>query len=113
MSAKIIMRTAERPEGPWSDPEIIYRAPEPSWDKTYFCYAAKGHPELSAPDELLVSYVCNSTDFAKMAGDARIYKPRFIRLKFDPAPQVFDRAAGPSSQSSDAGILPPCRKSQT
>jgi len=29
-----------------------------------------------------VSYVCNSTDFWKMAADARIYRPKFIRIEF-------------------------------
>ncbi|MFH0760321.1 MAG: DUF4185 domain-containing protein [Bacteroidota bacterium] len=82
MSEKIIMRTSARPEGPWSGQQVIYNCPEAAWDKDYFCYAARAHPELSGPDELLVSYVCNSTDFWKMAGDARIYVPKFIRIKF-------------------------------
>ncbi len=83
MSDKIMLRTAVSPEGPWSPPEVIYRTPETAWDKSYFCYAAKGHPELSGEKDLLVSYVCNSTDFFKMAADARIYRPKFIRIEFD------------------------------
>jgi len=54
-----------------------------TWDSSYFCYAAKAHPELSRQDdELIVSYVCNANDFWKMAADARIYRPKFLRLKF-------------------------------
>ena len=52
-------------------------------DEDIFCYAAKGHPELSlTPDELIITYVANSTDFYKMAADARLYRPRFIRVRF-------------------------------
>ena len=82
MSESIIMRTSEKPEGPWSAQEIIYKTPETGWDKDYFCYAARGHQELSGNNELLISYVCNSFDFWKMAADTRIYRPRFIRIKF-------------------------------
>ena len=83
LSEKILMRFAASPVGPWSAPTTIYRTPEMGWDKTYFCYAAKAHPELSRQDdELIVSYVCNSNDFWKMAADARIYFPKFLRIKF-------------------------------
>jgi len=34
-------------------------------------------------DELVITYVANSTDFARCARDARIYWPRFARVKFD------------------------------
>lgn len=83
LSRNILMRLAPAPEGPWSAPRPLYRTPEMDWDKDYFCYAAKGHPELSRrDDEMIVSYVCNSYDFGKMAGDARIYSPRFLRVRF-------------------------------
>jgi hypothetical protein len=83
MSKNIIMRLSPTPVGPWSDAYKIYECPEVTWHKTYFCYAAKAHPEISAPDELIITYVCNSTDFWQMAKDARIYRPRFLRIKFD------------------------------
>ena len=76
------MRTANKPEGPWSPREVIYKAPESGWDKSYFCYAARGHAELSGKNDLLVSYICNSTDFWKMAANADIYRPKFIRIRF-------------------------------
>jgi hypothetical protein len=54
--------------------------------KDILCYAAKGHPELSiAPNELIITYVANSTDFYKMVADARLYRPRFIRVSFEKA----------------------------
>ena len=83
LSDKIMLRWAASPVGPWSEAQTIYRTPEMSWDSSYFCYAAKGHPELARQeDELIVSYVCNANDFWKMAGDARIYRPKFVRVKF-------------------------------
>jgi hypothetical protein len=83
LSEKIMMRFACSPVGPWSAPTTIYRTPETGWDSTYFCYAAKAHSELSRrDDELIVSYVCNSNDFWKMAANARIYFPKFIRVRF-------------------------------
>ncbi|MFH1882574.1 MAG: DUF4185 domain-containing protein [Planctomycetota bacterium] len=83
MSKNIMMRLAPTPVGPWSSAYKVYECPEVEWHKTYFCYAAKAHPEISKDDELIVTYVCNSTDFWQMAADARIYRPRFLRIKFD------------------------------
>ncbi len=83
LSQNILMRVAPAPEGPWSAPRLVYKTPETGWDKDYFCYAAKAHPELArASAELIVSYVCNSFDFGKMASDARIYVPKFLRVRF-------------------------------
>ena len=83
MSKNILMRLAPTPVGPWSSAYKVFECPEVEWHKTYFCYAAKAHPEISSKDELIVTYVCNSTDFWKMAADARIYRPRFLRIKFN------------------------------
>ena len=82
-SHTIAARFARYPWGPWSQPMEIYQCPEMNWDVDIFCYAAKGHPDLTArPDELIVTYVANSTDFYKMAADTRLYRPRFIRIRF-------------------------------
>jgi hypothetical protein len=83
MSENIIMRTAEKPEGPWSRQIVVYKTPETEWSKNYFCYAGRSHIELSGTKDLLVSYICNSTDFFEMASDARIYRPKFIRIRFE------------------------------
>lgn len=83
MSKNIIMRLSPTPTGPWSNAYRIHECPEVEWHKTYFCYAAKAHPEISLENELIVTYVCNSTDFWQMAADARIYRPRFLKIKFD------------------------------
>jgi hypothetical protein len=83
LSEDILMRFSATPVGPWSRACKVYECPDGAWHKTYFCYAAKAHPEISGKDELIVTYVCNSMDFWKMAADARIYRPRFLRIKFD------------------------------
>ena len=83
MSKDILMRFAPTPVGPWSSTYKVFECPDEKWHKAYFCYAAKAHPEISEADELIVTYVCNSSDFWQMAADAKIYRPRFIKIKFD------------------------------
>lgn len=86
MSKNIVARTAPEPHGPWSEPIFLYRCPEEDWHANIFCYAAKGHPEISpAPDELIVTYVTNSYDFNQIESDARLYRPRFLLIRFKPA----------------------------
>jgi hypothetical protein len=76
----IFVRTASRPEGPWTRPMPVYSVPELDRNRTYFTYAAKGHVQLSRPGELLISYVVNAHDFSAMFKDAAIYRPRFISI---------------------------------
>ena len=84
LSPNIVLRFSPRPEGPWGDPVRVYSCPEAGWDPRIFCYAAKGHPELSVvADELIVTYMANATDFALLESDARLYRPRFLRISFD------------------------------
>jgi len=82
MSRDILMRLSPTPVGPWSNAYKVYQCPEYNWHESYFCYAAKAHPEISSKDELIVTYVCNSTDFWQMVRDSRIYFPCFLRIKF-------------------------------
>ena len=82
LSNRILARFSFTPYGPWSRPVLLYECPETGWDKSYFCYAGKAHPELAlSGDELIVTYVTNSLDFTKAVKDARIYWPRFVRVK--------------------------------
>ena len=90
LSANIVLRFSPRPEGPWGEPVQVFRCPEVDWDSRVFCYAAKGHPELAAAaDELIVTYMANATDFALLESDARLYRPRFLRVTFSRKP-LFD-----------------------
>lgn len=83
VSENIMMRLAPEPYGPWSEPISVFKCPEVKWDESIFCYAAKAHPALtSSADELIITYVANSNDFWKMVSDARLYRPRFIRVTF-------------------------------
>ena len=85
MSKNIVARTAPEPYGPWGEPIILYQCPEEDWHDNIFCYAAKGHPEIAAaPDELIVTYVTNSYDFNQIESDARLYRPRFLLIRFRP-----------------------------
>lgn len=80
---RIVMRTAGAPEGPWSLPVTLYQCPEMRFSRNIFCYAGKGHPELSATNELLISYAANSQAPPEVLYDARLYWPRFIRVTFE------------------------------
>jgi len=79
----VMVRASHSPLGPWSKPIKIFEVPDLKRNKKYFSYAAKGHPELSRPGELLITYVVNSFDFGAMIHDPEIYRPRFIRLPLD------------------------------
>ncbi|MCC6485434.1 MAG: DUF4185 domain-containing protein [Armatimonadetes bacterium] len=81
ISGEIALRRSPHPWGPWSEPERIYSCPEKIWREGVFCYAAKAHPHLSAPGELVISYVANSSRFEDLFEDARLYWPRFVRVK--------------------------------
>lgn len=78
LSADIVMRTAPAPAGPWSPARVIHRCPEGK--QGLMCYAGKEHPELAQPDELVITYAVNSEDFAKVAREAWIYRPRLVRI---------------------------------
>lgn len=84
LSEHMALRFAPRPEGPWGQPLRFFSCPEAGWDPRIFCYAAKGHPELAAgAGELIVTYVANATDLALLESDARLYRPRFVKIAFE------------------------------
>jgi len=76
------LRIARNIEGPWSHYQEFYRPPERDWNKHYFSYAPKAHPELS-PDgnELFITYISNSLYPRDVFIDKRIYYPKFLALK--------------------------------
>ncbi len=65
---KLLYQTAEKPEGPWSEPKILGEPiPEVDpqsrlYDKNNFCYAGKEHIEFLRNKNLVVTYVCNSAE---------------------------------------------------
>jgi hypothetical protein len=80
LSDKIVGRFSPTPEGPWSDPVLLYRSPEMKQNKKLFTYAAKAHPHLSGENELVISYVVNAHDLGTVLDDATLYWPRFVRV---------------------------------
>jgi len=64
-SAAVYTRMAERPEGPWSPPRVLFVVPElwegraGSVDPARRCYAAKAHPTFGAIERVVVTYACN------------------------------------------------------
>ncbi|MDY3554826.1 DUF4185 domain-containing protein [Gemmata sp. JC717] len=81
LSDRIVGRFAPAPEGPWSDPVLLYTCPEMKKDKRVFSYAAKAHPHLATGNELVISYVVNSFDLGPVVNNAELYWPLFVRVR--------------------------------
>lgn len=84
---ELVVMTAEKLTGPWSEPAPFYMPPHyAEVPINIMWYAARPHPELSPrTGELVVSYATNSCDgieplFGTKAG-AEIYRPRFLRVR--------------------------------
>lgn len=82
LSPVVKIRWSTTPFGKWSESEVVYECPQRYWHPAVFCYAAKAHSAISQPNELLVTYASNSSEFRLLFDDARLYFPHFIRLKF-------------------------------
>jgi hypothetical protein len=87
-SANVALSSAASLEGPWSKPTNVYSVEEmnptaPGYDQDTICYAAIEHPEWNANPEgqLLFTYTCNSTVFAKQVANMSIYLPRVVSIK--------------------------------
>jgi hypothetical protein len=65
---KLIYHTAEKPEGPWSEPAALIDSiaeVDPSsslYHPGTFCYAGKEHLHFSDHHNLVITYVCNSSE---------------------------------------------------
>ena len=81
LSDRIIGRFATSPEGPWSDPVLLYTCPEMKKDKKVFTYAAKAHPHLATGNELVISYATNAFELAPVINNAELYWPNFVRVQ--------------------------------
>lgn len=85
LGANILVRHADRPEGPWSEPMIAYRAPEAIRDKTLNCYGAKHHPELARePRTMVVTYCLNPGGMAAHRTQPFVYFPRAVTISITP-----------------------------
>jgi hypothetical protein len=72
----LLARTADSPEGPWSDWRTI--DPGPAKAEGQISYNAQVHPSLGADGKLLVSWNMNRSD-AQLPTEATIgtYRPQF------------------------------------
>ncbi len=53
----------------------------PPADERTFCYAAKEHIEFARDSsEMVITYACNSFDFAKLVADMSLYRPQVVRM---------------------------------
>ena len=78
------VRTAPRPEGPWSEPTIVFRPPESDLEGV-FVYAGKAHAHVGGGD-LLATYAANAWDFGRLVDDTTLYFPRCVRIRLDRLP---------------------------
>lgn len=85
LSPNILLRHAPKPEGPWSDPLLLYRAPEALRDPKLLCYGAKHHPELSSVDRtLLITYCLNPGPLSAHRTQPLAYFPKAITVTLKP-----------------------------
>ncbi|MGC8835263.1 MAG: hypothetical protein ACP5R4_14545, partial [Armatimonadota bacterium] len=106
----IKVRWTDKPIGPWSDALTAYRCPDAAVGREVFCYAAKGHPELSSEGELLVTYATNSFQLKEVLENSQLYFPRFVRLKFFRRQEALpttpsDKRKAPLTHTSEQGAL--------
>jgi hypothetical protein len=81
LSDRIVGRFAPAPEGPWSEPVLLYRCPEMKKDRKVFTYAAKAHPHLAGKNEVVISYVVNAFELGPVIDNAELYWPTFVRVQ--------------------------------
>ena len=79
------MRLGASPVGPFGPPIQVYDVSNDlEKDKDIFPYNAKAHPVLSQPNQLLISFNVNSFDFFNdIKSFPNLYRPRFIRMKYN------------------------------
>ncbi len=83
-SPRVVVRSADSPVGPWSNPQTVYEFPEmkrdnPGYDKDTFCYAVKEHIEFTET-KIALTYACNSMVVTKTIANMNIYRPRVVIL---------------------------------
>lgn len=80
--ADIGIRMADKIEGKWSTPYMIY-TPDYSGIKNPLMYSARAHPEVKE-DGLIVTYNINSLDLSELLDNKSIYFPRIVRVRILP-----------------------------
>ncbi|MGM9478968.1 DUF4185 domain-containing protein [Pedobacter sp. GSP4] len=81
----ICMQLGKSPYGPFGRVIKLYDTSPALELKSFFTYNAKAHPSLSKKGELLISYNVNSFDFlTDLQQHPNLYRPRFIKVVFEP-----------------------------
>src|SRR5690625_2771228 len=80
LSGYVAISYADSPQGPFSETESLYFVPEAHQDDV-ITYNAKAHPQLSAPDELLISYNVNAVSSNENMSNGDIYRPRWVKVR--------------------------------
>lgn len=79
----ICMQIGSSPVGPFGPRRKVWDTSSDLTGKNLFSYNAKGHPAISKPGELIVSYNVNSFKFSDdIRRMPNLYRPRFIRIIF-------------------------------
>lgn len=84
-STGIVLRRAARPEGPWSETQLVYQpetSPNAGDPDKLVAYAAKAHPEQRGP-ALVLTYVINQLE--ALAPSDSVYYPEVLRLDWQGA----------------------------
>lgn len=77
------LRTAPRPEGPWSAPIAVDYDPDPTDAGDRFSYAGKAHPGLGDGDTLVVTHNTIHVDLAGIRTHDDLYWPRVVEVTGD------------------------------
>ncbi len=80
LSRKVSSYISNTPFGPWQNRQILFKTPLLFKNKDIFTYNALAHPQFTKNNELLISYNTNSLKLEDHFTNARIYRPRFMRV---------------------------------
>jgi len=77
-SRQIMVRHAPAPEGPWSEPTLVYKCPEN--EPGILLYSAKAHADLSEGEgDLVITYCRNTAALLDHILHPQIYFPQAVR----------------------------------
>jgi hypothetical protein len=83
-SNRLALRFSDAPQGPWSEPVVVYESHEGLWEKDVLIYAGKGHKWASSKgNELIISYATNLLDPERLIKNANFYWPNFVKVEFE------------------------------
>ncbi len=90
-SPNMILRTADRLEGPWSKGVVVYQFPEmldPRLKhKSIICYAVTEHPQLRRGSTIVVTYACNTLEGPLPGPDElHLYYPKTVTIDLKKVP---------------------------